>query len=159
MKIDFTKKQFETLLKMVYMGNWVVNGVRSGTKDDPNIKEYEDLEKYVYSFAKDFGLEKYVDDEDKEIEGIKIQGTYPSRKLEESEVREYINYYDEDIFWEELANRLAMRDFHRDYSMEEIKNMDFRERIENDHPYLEKYWNEIDSFGLDRLEIDEDKEE
>ncbi|MCD4704521.1 hypothetical protein K8R66_00410 [bacterium] len=149
MKIDFTKKQFETLLKMVYMGDWVVNGVRTGAKDDKFIKKYKELVKYIYFFARGFKLENYADEE--------LDGAWPSRELEESEVRGYINYYDEDIFWEELASRLAMRDFHRDYTMEEIKDMDFSERIENDHPYLERYWNEIDGFGLDRLEINEEK--
>lgn len=39
MKINFTKKQFETLLKMAYISNWVVNGVRSGAEGDEMIEE------------------------------------------------------------------------------------------------------------------------
>ena len=147
MKINFTKKQFKTLLKMAYIGNWMVNGVRSGRKGDEQIKEYEDLERYIFSFAKDFGLEKYIDDEDGEI--------FPSRELEEGETRELIDYYDEDIFWGEISDRLAMRDFYRKYGADAISKMDTRERIEKDHPFLEKYWDEIGKHGIDRLEIRE----
>lgn len=145
MKINFTKKQFETLMKIVYIGNWVVNGVRSGSDDDPHIKEYKDLEKYVYSFAKDFSFEDLLDLSDGDI--------YPSREFEEGEVRELIDYYNEDTFWEELSSRLAMRDFYRDYGDEEIKKMTLEERIRKDHPYMEKYWDEIDNHGIQRLEI------
>lgn len=149
MKINLTKKQFETLLKMTYIGNWAVNGVRSGAEGDERIKEYDDLEKYILSFAKEFGLEKYVDASDGDI--------YPSIEMEEGEARELIDYYDEDTFWEELVSRLAMRDFSRAYSQDAIKKMDFKERIEKDHPFLEKYWGEVDEYGIKRLEIDETK--
>lgn len=145
MKINFTKKQFETLIKMAYVGNWVVNGVRSGRKGDERVKEYDELEEYIFSFAKDFGLEKYVDDEDGEI--------YPSVDLEDGEVRELIDYYDDDVFWNELADSLARRDFFREYGAEAISKMSVRERIEKDHPFLEKYWDETREHGIERLEI------
>ncbi|MCK5416178.1 hypothetical protein KAI92_01985 [Candidatus Parcubacteria bacterium] len=149
MKINFTKKQFEVLIKMSYIGNWVVNGVRSDAKGDEQIKEYKDLEKYIFSFAKKFGMEKYVDEDGKEI--------YPSLELEEGDVMDFIDYYDNDTLSEELASRLAMRDFYRAYSCKEIEKMDIKERIEKDHPFLEKYWEELDEHGIERLEIVEEK--
>ena len=50
MKINFTKKQYETLLKAVYLGNWMV----SSTSDEPEGNQFDELEEYVFSFAKDF---------------------------------------------------------------------------------------------------------
>jgi len=29
MEIKFTKKQYENLIKLVYLGNWMINGIRS----------------------------------------------------------------------------------------------------------------------------------
>ena len=53
MKIEFTKEQYENLIKSVYLGNWLVNAIRSGRKGDEHIKEFDKIEQYV--FAKDFG--------------------------------------------------------------------------------------------------------
>ncbi len=150
MKINFTKKQFEVLLKLVYMGNWVVNAHRTGREDDKRIEKYEEMQKYLLSFAKEFGLEKYVDIDDEEV--------YPSRELEEDETDELIDEYDNETFWEELIYRFMRRDFVREYGEEEISKMDTMERIKKDHPFLEKYQDEIYNYGIDRLEIVDDEE-
>ncbi len=149
MKINFTKKQFEVLLKLVYMGNWIANAHRTGREDDKRIEKYEEVEKYLLSFAKEFGLEKYVDIDDEKM--------YPSIELEEDETDELIDEYDNETFWEELIDRFTRRDFVREYGEEEISKMDTMERIEKDHPFLEKYQDEIYNYGIDRLEIVEDE--
>ena len=43
MVVNFSKEQFEILIDMVYIGNWVVNGVRSGVKEDEYKDEYRNL--------------------------------------------------------------------------------------------------------------------
>lgn len=48
-KITFTKEQYETLLKAVYMGNWRV----SSTSEEPEKNFFDALGEYVFSFAKD----------------------------------------------------------------------------------------------------------
>ncbi len=145
MKINFTKKQFETLLKTVYMGSWIANANRTNTQGDEFIVKYKELEKYLLSFAKDFGLEKYVDNSGGEI--------YPSIDLEEDEVMDLIDEYDNDTFWEEIINRLVNRDFMREYENNILNKMDVFERIEKEHQFLEKYHDEIDKYGIKRLEI------
>jgi len=35
MEIKLTKEQYENLLRLVYLGNWMINAIRSGTEDDP----------------------------------------------------------------------------------------------------------------------------
>ncbi len=150
MKIDFTKKQFEVLLKLAYMGNWVANAHRTGRENDKRIEKYEEMQKYLLSFAKEFGLEKYVDIDNEEM--------YPSIELEEDETNELIDEYDDETFWEELTYRFMRRDFVREYGEEEISKMDTMERIKKDHPFLEKYQDEVDNYGIDRLEIVEEEE-
>jgi hypothetical protein len=145
MKINFTKKQFEVLLKAVYMGNWMANAHRTGRKDDKRIEKYEEVQRYLLSFAREIGLEKYVDDEDSEI--------YPSGELEESEVDGLIDEYNEEEFWEELVDRFARRDFMRKYGAEAISKMDTMERIKKDHPFLDEYHDEVYKYGIDRMEV------
>jgi len=43
------------LLKMVYLGSWMANSA----KDEPN-GEYDAIEQYIFSLAKDFGLDKHI---------------------------------------------------------------------------------------------------
>ena len=149
MKINFTKKQFEALLKVVYMGNWMANAHRTDREGDERIEKYDESEKYLLSFAKEFDLEKYVDDEDGEV--------YPSRELEEDEADGLIDEYNEEEFWEELVDRFAKRDFVQKYGVEAISEMDAMERMEKDHPFLDKYHNEVYKHGIDRMEIVEEK--
>ena len=57
MKIDFTKKQYEDLVTLVYLGAWVIN---SNPTDDI-AEQYEELEQYILSYSEEFGMEKYVE--------------------------------------------------------------------------------------------------
>ena len=128
MEIEFTKEQFERLLKIVYLGNWLVNAIHSGRKDDEHIKEFDEIEQYIFSFAKDFGLEKYVEFDEK------LQEFFPIGELEE-ELQKFVDEYDNEVFWEELISRLARSDFIREYGKEAINKMSLEERIEKEFPF------------------------
>ena len=52
MDIKLTRAQYETLMRLVYLGNWVVNGFRDKDKDP----DTDALENYIYAKARDFGL-------------------------------------------------------------------------------------------------------
>lgn len=148
MEIKLTKEQYKNLIKLVYLGNWMVNAIRSGNKEDPQIEKYNEIEQYIFSFAKDFGLEKYVEyvEEFKEF--------FPTREFEDDpEIEKYINDYDEETFWEELIHRLSWRDFIRTYGKEAVEKMDIEERIEKGFPFEEKYRQEFAKNGLNNLEV------
>src|SRR3989338_3695271 len=50
--LAFTPEQFKTLLRMIYIANTVANGHR----DEEILKEYDDLEQYIFSRAESAGL-------------------------------------------------------------------------------------------------------
>jgi hypothetical protein len=138
------KKQYETLLKAVYLGNWMVNS----TDDEPEGNQFNELEEYICSFAKDFGLKEYVvyDERDKVY--------YPSRMLEEDEeVDEYIECYDDYTFWDNLTSSLAGRDMVNEYGEEAIKKMSDMERFTQKQPFVERYDDEFAKNGLKNLVI------
>lgn len=148
MKINLTKKQYESLVKIVYLGNWMANSIHNGTKEDPGLKEYNKIEQYIFSFAKDFGF--------KGIEKYNNKPEYgPTRKFEESkELEEIREKYDEENFWEELLYRLADRDFEKKYSREEIKKMEMLELFEKQEEFRGKWGREFEKYGIDRLNIE-----
>lgn len=149
MDIEFSREQFFVLLKTVYLGNWMINANRDGGAEDPHKKEYEEIEDYVFSFAKRFGLDEYVDDED-----AKNGKFFPTRKFEEeTDVHELHEEYDEETFWDELIDRLGDRDFHKNFSKEEILKMNQDERFEKLYEFIDKWADEISENGIEKLEI------
>lgn len=147
--IIFTKRQFISLLKAIYLGNWVANAYRDGSPESPHIQEYENIEDYVFSLAPQFGLGKYM--EHKTSDGNKY---YPTNYFEETtDVHKLHEEYDEDTLWDELAEFLGERDFFDTYTPDEVKKMsgeEFRNRLDE---LVEAYNNEFVTFGIKRLRI------
>ncbi len=143
-EIKFTKEQYEDLIKLAYLGNWMINAIRTHDRID----RYEDLEQYIFSFAKKAGLDRYVhfDSESKK--------SYPSKELEQAkDIEGYINDYDNENFWDELIDRLARRDFIQKYGEDAIRKMTRKERFEKEHPFIEKYDEEFEKNGIENLQI------
>jgi hypothetical protein len=144
MKINFTKKQYELLMKIVYMGNGMINTVADETEKN----EFDEIEEYIFSFAKDFGFEEYVD-YDKEEETY-----YPSQKLEEDEVViDYIQRYDDNIFWDKLLFNLIRRDMVKEYGEDAVEKMPEDEYSKKEESFIEKYAKEFAKNGLKNLTI------
>jgi len=143
MKINFSNAQFKALMKIVFLGNHIVNGPRV---DDEIIKEFKEIEQYIYSFHNDFKLDNWIDKNKVDIE------FFPTSELED-EVMDYIEFYDDDVFHEELIYNLGRRDFINQYGEENIQKMDLKERIEKEHPFIEKYYNEIEKNNLKNIGI------
>jgi len=102
--LKLSKIEYERLLKLVYLGGWMVNSHRV-----EDIKtEYDKLEGKVYSYAGSAGLGKYADfDEEK-------GSWFPSGEMDEDEeVRAFIDEYDDHTFWEDLSWNFADRDYAR----------------------------------------------
>ncbi|TAN58542.1 hypothetical protein EPN15_00600 [Patescibacteria group bacterium] len=145
MKIEFTKEQFGSLLKSVYLGNWIANAHRT----DDMIKEYEEIEDYIFSHAKEFGFDEYVDDEKAD------KGKFFSTRIfeEEAGMQKLIEEYDEETFWDEIIDRLAIRDLFSQHSRVELEKMDGNERMEKLGILEEKWAEEINEKGIERLEV------
>ncbi|WP_423188357.1 hypothetical protein ACO1PF_07015 [Alkalibacterium sp. f15] len=128
MKINFTKKQYRSLIDLIHLGDMVVNGIRT----DDTVEEYEELREYIYSFAKQMGQEdniKYDKEYDRHFE---------TREYESGKVQEYIEDYDDEIFWTELASRLATRDTQ--------KLIMLTGEISDKDEDLKKYWSREDIY-------------
>ncbi|MDO8668642.1 MAG: hypothetical protein Q7K35_06205 [bacterium] len=148
MKINLTKNQYLALMKLVYLGNWLANASRL---QDEQIKEYEEMEGYIFSFAEEFGCNRYVEHEPEDDARY-----FPTRYFEEeAEVRGLIEDYDNEIFWQEAVDRFGDRDFIKKYGREEIEKMDRDERFIKIMECQEKYEKEFEENGIERMEIKE----
>jgi hypothetical protein len=148
MEIKLTKEQYENLIKLVYLGNWMINAIRSGAEGDEQIEKYNEIEQYIFYFAKDVGLEKYIEFDKK------YNKFFPTAEFEENpEIEQYRQDYDEEIFWQELADRLGSRDFIRKYGEEAIEKMDPEERFLKEQEFIIQYEEEFEKNGIENLEL------
>ena len=151
--ISLTKKQYFTLMKAAYLGNWLANAHHDGKPGNERNKEIEDAENIILSFAKQFGFDKYVDDE------LADEGQYfPTRIFDETlGLMEIIEEYDDNTFWDKIVERLAQRDFERQYSLEKIRQMTDEDRINKLYVHIDKWAEEINTNSLDNITINEKK--
>lgn len=129
MKINITKKQYLALIELIYLGDFMVNGIRVG---DDQVEEYNDLREYIYSFAKQMGYDHLIE---KDSANGKY---YETREFEDGIVSEYKKEYDEDVFWTELAYKLGMRDVER---LQKLKT----EKIDRE-TFLREVWSKEDGY-------------
>ncbi|HMK48524.1 MAG TPA: hypothetical protein VK435_00595 [Thermodesulfovibrionales bacterium] len=144
MKINFTKDQYENLIKLVYLGNWVINSYRT----DNTVDKYDELEQYIFSFFEDFKMDKYIEHD------RSVNQYFPTREFEEdTDVEEYRDEYDNYTFWDELVYRLARRDLIRKYGEATVLAMAPDDLMSKEEEFVEKYEVEFEVNGVENLEI------
>ena len=112
MKITLTKEQFEILMRMVYLGNWVVNGDRT----EGRYEDYDNMENLLFSQADKFGLAGLV------VYDETTSAWNASRRFED-DAMDLLDECIEDVFWDELVRRLAWRDVLLIYGDEAVESM------------------------------------
>jgi hypothetical protein len=147
--ISFTKKEFDELLTLAAIGEYIRDGVLDD-RDEYNITEESTLMEKLYLEAK---KHKIPGIETKDLGGFKYTG--PTNEREEAE-HAWIEEHDEENFWTTLTTHLSRRDFFRDMTKEDEKQMSetgwLPEKLEI---YTKKYETEFETYGAERLRIDE----
>lgn len=143
MNISLTPEQYKTLLVTTYLGNWMVNAHRVETD-----KTFDGVAAHVYSFAESFGLAGLVerDPDDGQY--------YPTRELEEL-ASAHLDEYDNETFWAELIERLSERDFVAKHGQDASERMTLEERFDKLGEFEERYDEEFEKHGVERLTIDD----
>jgi hypothetical protein len=130
MQIELTNKEFRRLLDLVYIGNWVLNSTRGNDR----FADYDNLESKIFAYSPALS-EPW-------------NGTIvPSRAYAEGGIHEAIAYYEDNVFYEILAEELSRRDM--DYP--EINEDNYDEIIGRMQQYMEVF----QISGVDRLVLEE----
>lgn len=137
MKLELTKKQYRRLLDMVYIGNWVLNS----TRGDDRFKDYDDVESLLFSRAKDEGMAGLAELWQGEV--------VPSRAFVDGGIHEAIMEYENNVFFEILAEDLARRDMDDPPVIDESNYDELTRRIDD-------YMAEFEEHGTDNILIDAD---
>ena len=134
MKIELTEQQFRYLLDLVYIGNWVLNS----TRGDDRIEEYDQVESAVFSQCLSQGMPKLVE----QYRGNLI----PSRAFADGGIHDAIEQYEDTVFYEILAEELALRDM----DGEPLTRENYGELMER----IDAYLSEFDEHGTDNISVD-----
>jgi len=145
MEIKLTKEELETLIKLVYLGNWMANSWRT----DDRTAAYDELQASLLATARTAGLGEFVDEDEETGKPL------PSASLDEA-LQETLDFYDDNTFWDQLIYRMADRDFLRRYGEEASPELDTEAGMKKEAPFIERYEKEFYANGLDRLEIRRD---
>jgi hypothetical protein len=135
MQIELSKKEFRSLLDLVYIGNWVLNSTRGNDR----FAVYDDLESKLFSLCRSHKMDILTED----WNGIPV----PSKAYMEGGIHEAIAYYEDNVFYEILAEELSRRDM--DYP--EINEDNYDEIIGRMQQYMEVF----QISGVDRLVLEE----
>ena len=135
MQIELTNKEFRRLLDMVYIGNWVLNS----TRGDDRFADYDDLESKLFGLCRTVGMKVLVEDWN--------DTTIPSRAYEAGGIHQAIAFYEDNVFYEILAEELSRRDMgYVDITPENYEEITGR---------MEQYMQEFQASGVDRLVLEE----
>ena len=146
MKIDFTKNEYRFLLDMVEMAEWVLNSRKTDSSDE--VKEYSEVYQKILSHAKEMGFENLITYDEN------LDGYYATAEYEESEHMRYIEEFEDDVFWEALPHRLAVRDLVEQFGEKKYMEMEFEERVSKILDLEEIYNKELEENGIDNLRFE-----
>ncbi len=150
MKIEITKEEYVDLLDLLHIASWVL--VSHKTEVDPRIEKYDFIIQRFYALAAEMGRGDLVEyDRDR-------KKYHPTETFENaSRSLEFLDDFVDRSFWDELIIRFAERDAARQaggYDRLELLSHEDRHALED--PLQERYAEEFNERGIERLEIVEE---
>lgn len=130
MQIELTNKEFRRLLDLVYIGNWVLNSTRGYDR----FADYDNLESKIFSYSP-------------ALSELWNGTIVPSKAFAEGGIHEAIAYYEDNVFYEILAEELSRRDM----NYPEISEDNYDEIMGRMQQYMEVF----QISGVDRLVLEE----
>ena len=121
---------------MAYIGNWILNS----TRGDDRFKDYDEVESLLFAKAREEGMGVLAEDWQGEV--------VPSRAFAEGGIHEAIMEYENNVFFDILAEDLARRDM-EDASIDQNNYEELSSRID-------AYIAEFEEHGTDNILVDSD---
>jgi hypothetical protein len=140
-KINLTKKQCESLIKMTFIGEWMYNAAT--TERNPDI---EDCKQTVFRQACNQGFKDYFD-----VELTKDRVDLKADK--ETECIQTVEDHTNVVFWDILNDYLTERDLRQNYSEEELNKLDKDAFLEIYYKISDHYSDEFEENGIDNLTL------
>ena len=122
---------------MAYIGNWILNSSRG----DDRFRDYDEVESLLFAKAREEGMPTLAEDWQGEV--------VPSRAFAEGGIHEAIMEYENNVFFDILAEDLARRDMD-DAPIDESNYDELTSRID-------AYIAEFEQHGTDNILVYSDQ--
>lgn len=150
MKIDLTREDYLALLTTLQIADWILHA--GGEDPEADTEDFRALQQKILARAEEAGCGNLV-----ERDPV-LDHFVPSREFElKSLGMAYVDRYEDEVFWDWLVRRLTERDLIRKLGEKAYGELDSVELAKREGPYLAMYDNEIETNGLERLEIVESR--
>ena len=136
MNLELSKKQLRRLLDLAYIGNWILNS----TRGEERFADYDEVESLLFAAAAAQGMPTLAELYQGEI--------VPSRAFVEGGIHEAIMEYENNVFFDILAEDLARRDMN-DPLIDESNMAELTSR-------MEVYISEFEKNGTNNITVDMD---
>ena len=136
MQLELTTKQYRRLLDMVYIGNWILNS----TRGEDRFADYDEVESLLFSKAGEVGMGKLAE--------IWRGEVVPSKAFADGGIHDAIMEYENNVFFDILAEDLARRDMD-DPPIDDTNYEELAKRID-------AYIAEFEEHGTDNILVDVD---
>jgi hypothetical protein len=146
MKINFTKKEYQTLVEMLLTADWIIRS----DEDEPRkeTEPYGALRKKVLAHFKEMGMEAdftYDPEGGEYFETAAYEERAPHMR--------FIEAFEEASFWSRLAYKLAARDVASEVRSRGEESMSQEERLVRLFEITERYEQEFEEHGLDQVMV------
>ena len=136
MHIELSSKEFRRLLDLGYIGNWVLNSTRA---ENDRFQDYDDVESKLFGLCLGGNMRSLVE----LWNGIPV----PSKAYTEGGIHEAIGFYEDNIFYQILAEELSRRDM----AYPEINDDNYPEIVDR----MNRYMDEFAASGVDHLVLED----
>lgn len=143
--MDFDDANLTQLLKVTFFGAWLKNATKGEEDRDPAMDQFV---QYVLGTAYNAGEKKRIN--------VDPKGIYTFAPDFEEVLFEQVDEYDGEMFWEEIVDQLARRDWYQKNPSKIGKPLEGKAAEEAEagiEREKEKYDKEFEERGVERLRI------
>jgi hypothetical protein len=146
MKIDFMKKEYQTLVEMLLAADWVIRSHEEQPRKET--ERYGALRKKVLAHFEGMGMEddfQYDPEADEYFETAAYEVRAPHRR--------FVEAFEEAFFWSNLADKLAARDFAAEARARAEESLDSEEQLVRLAEITAQHEEEFAEHGLDHVQV------
>jgi hypothetical protein len=147
MKIEISTKEYRDLLDILHIADVVLSGHRR--EEDMRSERHQTLIQKLYALARGEGLDRLIS----QNEGAHTYG--PTSEFEENTLAHVlIDEFGDHLFWDELINRLSVRDAAQIAGgIERLNALSDSDRQVVEGPIRQRYIHEFATNGFANLEV------
>lgn len=144
MKVSFTQKEYARLLELAHLGLYVAG---SRPEDPATMPErYSAVAQKVFGLGELFGCADLVE--------VDVNGQhFPTEKLTGGPAQEKLDRFIDDMFWGELASRLAERDLRAELDATKLGEELTEDEEERLAALEDTYFREFETKGVDHVVV------